>query len=180
MKLALYTFGIFAKPSAHKANDQFHFLNDLILPQVDRAVGLIERSGYDSEPGPKSWGTQVFPKFYIDDGDGWSPSTLSLWTDPESAMAFSYFGLHAEALKQGRDWFVKPAWPPYAAWWVEQAATPTWTEAVNRHQHLHDHGPMPQAFTFKQAFDTKGNVLNIDNSKMKSIAKQNAQVIAGL
>ena len=31
-------------------------------------------------------------------GDGWTPATLSLWRDLESAMAFSYAGLHAEAV----------------------------------------------------------------------------------
>jgi Domain of unknown function (DUF3291) len=175
-KLALYTFGIFAKAAKDPANDGFHFLNDKILPQVDRAIGLIERSGYDGEPGPATWGTQVFPAFFIDTGDGWSPSTLSLWVDIESAMAFSYFGLHAEALKRGHEWFAKPKWPPYAAWWVDQAEVPDWTEAVRRHQHLHDHGSTPTAFNFKQAFDSAGNKMVIDRQKTKLFADQNALV----
>jgi hypothetical protein len=178
MILALYTFGVFAKSANDPANADFHFLNDQVLPEVDKAVGFIRRSGYDSEAGTTSWGTQVFPAFYKELGDGWSPSTLSLWTDMESAMAFSYFGLHATALKRGREWFMKPQWPPYAAWWVDQTETPDWTDAVRRHQYLHDHGPSPEAFSFKQAFDPAGRSTSVDQIKMKLIAEQNAARLA--
>jgi len=177
MKLALYTFGVFARPSTQPENDDFHFLNDLVLPQVDRAAGLIARSGYDGEAGPASWGTQVFPKFYEERGDGYSPSTLSLWVDAESAMAFSYSGLHAQALKRGREWFVKPQWPPYAVWWVASGHVPEWAEAVWRHQHLHDHGPTSEAFTFKQSFDSAGRAMAIDAQKVKAIAQKNVEIL---
>lgn len=152
-RLALYTFGLFIKPAEHSDNDGFHELNDPILDLVDRAAGMVARSGYDNEPGPESWGKQVFPKFYVEQGDGWAPSTLSHWVDMESAMAFSYFGLHAQALKRGGEWFLKPQWPPYAAWWSDEDRIPDWQEAVERHQFLHDNGPTPTAFTFKNAFD---------------------------
>ena len=177
MNLALYTFGVFARSSKQPENDDFHFLNDLVLPQVDRASGLIARSGYDGEAGPASWGTQVFPKFYEERGDGWSPSTLSLWVDAESAMAFSYSGLHAQALKRGREWFVKPQWPPYAVWWVAANIAPDWAEGVRRHQYLHDHGPTPEAFTFKQAFDGAGGAMTVDALKVKKIAQENAAIL---
>ena len=177
MRLAVYNFGMFAKASLHPENDDFHFLNDLILPQVDKAAGLVGRSGYDGEPGPKSWGTQVYPRFYQEQGDGWAPSTLSLWLDLESAMAFSYFGLHASALKRGREWFVKPQWPPYVLWWVEDAETPEWKDAVVRHEYLNDHGPSAHAFTFKQAFDPAGNPLAVDHAKIKAVASQNAAIL---
>jgi predicted component of type VI protein secretion system len=32
------------------------------------------------------------------------PSSLSLWQDIESLMAFAYAGVHAEALKNARNW----------------------------------------------------------------------------
>jgi Domain of unknown function (DUF3291) len=175
VKLALYTFGVFARSAEHPENDSFHFLNDLVLPQVDRAVGLIGRSGYDSEPSTKTWGRQVFPKFYNELGDGWSPSTLSLWIDLESAMAFSYFGLHATALKRGREWFVKPDWPPYVVWWAKENEVPDWTEAVRRHQYLHDNGPTEHAFTFTNSFDPEGVKLAVDQVKMKAIANLNSE-----
>ncbi|MEP3276342.1 MAG: DUF3291 domain-containing protein [Stappiaceae bacterium] len=168
--VALYTFGIFMRPSEDQANDDFHSLNDQILPLVDKAPGMVARSGYDFEPGPDSWGTQIFPKFYKEKGDGWSPSTLSLWVDMESAMAFSYFGLHALALKRGKEWMERPKWPPYILWWPAEGHRPDWTDAVARHQHMHDHGPSPRAFDFKNAFDLTGEPVDVDHGKVKAIA----------
>ncbi len=89
MPLALYTFGIFAKPANDPANNGFHELNDAVLMLVDRSEGLIARSGYASDPGPASWGEEVYPRFYEERGDGWSPATLSLWRDLESLFSFT-------------------------------------------------------------------------------------------
>jgi len=79
MRLALFTFGIFREPAEHPVNDGFHTRNDSILAAVEHSDGFVARSGYDGEPGPASWCVQVYPDFYIERGDGWSPETLSLW-----------------------------------------------------------------------------------------------------
>lgn len=115
MKLALLTFGLFRAPAEDPVNQGFHDRNDAILEVAERSAGFLGRSGYGDEPGTVSWGPQVFSQFYVEKGDGWTAATLSLWADIESAMAFSYAGLHAEALRHGREWFVEPQWPPYAA-----------------------------------------------------------------
>lgn len=168
--LALYTFGVFTKPADHQVNDGFYALNDPILALVDKAPGLIARSGYDGDPGPASWGREVYPTFYEERGDGWSPATLSLWTDLESAMAFSYFGLHAEALTRGRKWFLKPQWPPYAAWWCADNHVPQWHEAVEKHALLHERGTSADVFDFKKPFDAFGRETRIDRQKVRAIA----------
>ena len=172
--LALYTFGVFIKPAQHSDNNGFHELNDRIFPLVDNAAGFVRRSGYHDEPGPVSWGEQVFPRFYDEKGDGWSPSTLSLWRDIEAAMAFSYFGLHAVALNRGHGWFVKPYWPPYAVWWVGCDHSPSWAEAVQRHEELHKTGPTASAFNFKKPFNANGAPISADRSRIAAYVKQNA------
>ena len=172
--LALYTVGIFKKPADDRANEGFHIRNDPLLKLVDSTHGMIARSGYDGEPGPVSWGIQVYPRFYIEQGDGYSPSTLSVWRDLESAFAFIYFGLHAEALALGREWFKKPEWPPYVFWWVKAGDSPTWTEAVVRHEYLHDKGPSAFAFNFKTAFDAGGLGFEINLEHAKEIAHSNS------
>ncbi|MBN7776752.1 DUF3291 domain-containing protein [Nitratireductor aquimarinus] len=169
MPLALYTFGVFSKPADDPANDGFHRRNDPIFELVDQAEGLIARSGYASDPGPLSWGEEVYPRFYEERGDGWSPATLSLWTDMEALFSFTYFGLHAEALRRGRDWFEKPQWPPLAMWWHHEETYPVWAEAVRRHAHLHEHGPTPVAFTFKQPFDEKGMPVKLDKARIQAL-----------
>ncbi len=169
-RVALYTFGVFKKPADHQVNNGFYALNDPILERVDRAPGMVARSGYAGDPGPESWGPEVYPPFYEERGDGWSPATLSVWTDLESPMAFSYFGLHALALKRGRQWFRKPQWPPYALWWCDHDHTPQWHEAVERHAYLHSHGPTPHAITFKAPFDPQGREIRVDHARVKAIA----------
>lgn len=172
-RVALYTFGVFRLPSDDRANRGFHARNDLNFEAVEASEGFVARSGYADEPGPASWGAEVYPRFYEERGDGYSPATLSLWVDLESPMAFSYAGIHADALRHGRDWFVKPEWPPYAVWWVDGDHVPDWTEAVERHDHLHRHGPTAHAFDFKNTFDAGGSPLRIDHARMKELVRTN-------
>ena len=156
MPLALYTFGVFREPAESPKNAGFHARNDAVFASAETSDGFIARSGYPGDPGPQSWGPQVFPRFYVERGDGWTPATLSLWRDIESAMGFAYGGLHREALRQARDWFAAPEWPPYAAWWEPDGVRPSWTDAARRHEALHDRGPTPFAFDFKTPFDAGG------------------------
>ena len=174
MRLALFTFGIFREPAEHPINDGFHARNDLVLAAVEQADGFIARSGYDDEPGPLPWGVQVYPDFYGERGDGWSPETLSLWEGLESVAAFNYHGLHAEALRLGREWFVAPEWPPYVLWWVRPDHIPDWPEAVDRHRRLNIDGSTPGAFNFSRAFDPDGQAANLDTALTAEKVRRNA------
>jgi len=174
-RLALYTFGVFREPAEHPANRGFHDRNDRNFLAAELSEGFIARSGYDGEPGPESWGEQVFPRFYIERGDGWSPSTLSVWEDVISAMAFSYGGIHAEAMKLAREWFEKPIWPPYVLWWVERNHTPAWAEAVARLEFLNDHGAGPHEFDFKNAFDEEGHPTTVDPDALRRMMRLNEE-----
>jgi Domain of unknown function (DUF3291) len=175
MRLALYTFGVFAARADDPLNRGFHDRNDVNLKNVDLSDGFIARSGYDGDPGPACWGKQVYPRFYVERGDGWSPSTLSLWEDLASPMAYTYGGVHAEAMRHGREWFVKPEWPPLVLWWVGADHVPTWQDAIVRHEQLHDMGPAPGAFHFKTAFDADGKVLDVDHEAVRRKMLLNSQ-----
>ena len=67
--------------------------------------------------------------------------TLSLWRDLEAVHAYAYRGFRARALRLRTEWFVKPLWPTYVAWWVTEGEEPTWEDAVARLDYLQDHGP---------------------------------------
>jgi len=175
MLAALFTFGIFREPVEHPVNQGFHDRNDPILAAVERSDGFVARSGYDGDPGPASWGEQVYPDFYVERGDGWSPETLSLWEDLESIAAFSYHGLHAEALRLGSEWMVTPEWPPYVIWWVAPGHTPDWAEAIDRHRCLHIDGPGRDAFNFSTAFDPDGQAAKVDTVLIAEKARRNAE-----
>ncbi|RWM39930.1 DUF3291 domain-containing protein [Mesorhizobium sp.] len=172
-RIALYTFGTFRAPASDPVNQGFHDRNDRNFQVAELSEGFVARSGYQDEPGPESWGVQVFPRFYVERGDGWSPSTLSLWEDLASPMAFSYAGVHAESMRHGREWFDKPAWPPYALWWVDLDHVPTWSVAVVRHEFLHDNGPGPFAFDFKMPFDEHGRPTVIDRELVRQKMRLN-------
>lgn len=169
MRLAVYNFGMFRTRAEDPANQGLRDLEPPNFAAAEQAPGFIARSGYGDEDGPPSWGEQVYPRFYVERGDGWSPSTLSLWTDLESLMVFTYAGIHAEALRRAGEWFVEQRWPPYVLWWVAPAHVPSWTEAVRRLEHLHDHGPKPMAFHFDHAFDADGLPTVVDR---KSVAER--------
>ncbi|TGN44435.1 DUF3291 domain-containing protein [Paracoccus liaowanqingii] len=174
MALALYTFGMFAAPAEGPANDGFRKLNDQIFELVDQAEGLIAPSGYASDPGPSPWGLEVYAWFYRETCDDWSPATLSLWTNMESLFSFTYFGLHAAALRRGREWFQRPQWPPLVMWWHTGQGYPTWAEGVMRHEHLHDNGASPTAFDFKQPFDETRASTELDRARFKKLRASRA------
>jgi hypothetical protein len=113
---------------------------------------------------------QVSPRFYVERGDGRAPSTLSLWVDIESLMAFTYSGVHAEALQHASDWFVPKNWPPYLLWWVADGHRLDWHEAIARFELSHDRGPTPSAFNIKSPFDTKGSPTVVDKEAVRRLA----------
>jgi hypothetical protein len=163
MIAALYTFGVFRERADHPANQGFHDRNDPILSIVSEAPGFIARAGYeDEEDGPPEWGPQVWPRWYVERGDGWSPATLSLWRDLESIAAFAYTGLHGEAVRLGREWFQLGTWPPLVIWWTEPDSAPTWAEAVSRFHALADNGPTRYAFNLRAPFSTEGRPFALD------------------
>jgi Domain of unknown function (DUF3291). len=172
--LAIYNFGIHVADYGDPAIEGFLRREPFNFEAAERASGFVARSGYDGEPGPVSWGQQVFPRFLAGSGRTSGPSSLSLWQDIESLMAFSYSGIHAEALQHARRWNVERAWPSLVLFWVEADRRPDWTEAVERFEQLADHGVSPSAFTFKQPFDAYGAAYMIDRQRVKAIAASNA------
>ncbi|MDO9417904.1 DUF3291 domain-containing protein [Pararhizobium sp.] len=138
-----------------------------------RAKGFVGRSGYIGEPGTRSWGPQVFPRFIEGSGRETGPSSLSLWQDIESLMAFAYNGVHADALKHRRAWNLENSWPPLVLWWVDARHRPVWAEAAPKLEQLHDHGAGPSAFTFKQPYGPDGEPYVIDRARVRELALAN-------
>jgi hypothetical protein len=179
-KLAVYTFEVFREAADAPVNQGFYDRNERNFRAAEMSEGFVARSGYADVPGPESWGDHVYPRFYVERGDGWSPSTLSLWRDLPEAMAYSYGPIHAEAMRHARDWFVPATWPPYALWWTDPGARPDWAEAVARHALLHERGPTAEAFDFKTPFDAGGGPTSIDRAALKRLIQANAERQRGI
>ncbi|NVK33908.1 MAG: DUF3291 domain-containing protein [Rhodobacteraceae bacterium] len=172
-RLAVYTYGPFLERANSPKIAGFFELEPSVLSSLEASPGFIARSGYPGDPNMACWGEQVFPRFWVDNGDGWAPSSLSLWQDIEHIAAATYHGMHGTAFRRGREWVV-PAidWPGYVLWWVNEAHQPDWQEAVGKLEHLHDHGATAQAFTFKQPFAADGSPRKIDTAKLKNLKTQ--------
>ena len=169
----MYNFGLHVAEYDHPDVRGFRLREPLNFAAAERAAGFVGRSGYDGEPGPASWGEQVFPRFIEGTGRDSGPSSLSLWADIESLMAFSYNGVHADALKNARNWNQKTYWPKLVLWWVEAGHVPQWSDAVPRLEQLHDQGPGPEAFSFKQPYGAEGSPVLIDRERVKSLVAAN-------
>ena len=117
--LAMYNFGLHVDELDSPRVQGFVRREPLNFAAAERAPGFVKRSGYRGEPGPRSWGPMAFPRFIKGSGFDSGPSSLSMWADVESLMAFAYTGVHAEALKNARNWNRKNEWPPLVLWWVE-------------------------------------------------------------
>jgi len=171
--LAMYNFGLHVASYDAPEVQGFIRREPLNFAAAESASGFVGRSGYDGEPGPESWGVQVFPRFIEGSGFDSGPSSLSLWQDIESLMAFSYAGVHAEALKNARNWNTRNDWPPLVLWWVSADFRTDWKRAAERLEWLHDHGPSPRAFTFKQAYGSDGEPLEINRARVKTLTETN-------
>ncbi|MCP9956925.1 MULTISPECIES: DUF3291 domain-containing protein [Streptomyces] len=166
-RVAFTTFAILKKPYGNPEVQEFDDLTPPTFEEAERSPGFIARAKED--PGQShltnfqrdwgEWGRFDVPRFYTggrtDETDS-RASTLSLWTDLDSVFSFVYAGLHRSTLRKRHEWFLKPEWPTYAAWWVSDDTIPTWSDACSRLEHLHDHGPTPVSFTFRRPFAPDG------------------------
>lgn len=178
--LAIYNFGIHTESYLIATVQGFGLRERFNFEAADRAVGFVGRSGYAGEPGPDSWGAQIFPRFLTEIGRESGVSSLSLWLDIECLMAFTYAGVHADALKHARHWNERQAWPPLVLFWVKAGERPGWSEAVRRFELLADVGPCPDAFSFKCAFTADGDPYVINRERIKHLAAENLEAQADL
>jgi hypothetical protein len=179
-KLAFYTFAVLEEAFRHQHSRGFVDRITGVFESAEQASGFVGRADSVRHEGQDAqWGDpQAAPRFNARQRDARrynspevSPDdheavTLSLWDDLESVYAFAYYGRHAEALKKRQDWFVKPEWPSFVAWWVENGQIPTWEDACSRLELLNDEGP-PHAFDFKTPFDSAGQPWRMDRSKIQ-------------
>jgi hypothetical protein len=77
---------------------------------------------------------------------------MSVWETLESLRQFVYKSHHVESLRNREQWFEPIDGPILALWWIPAGHIPTVLEARERLQHLEEHGPTPQAFTFRTPF----------------------------
>ena len=172
-RVAFFTFGILREAQGHPQVQGFFDNLARTFEAADQSDGFLGRSKRNPETGQHSWGAQVHPRFFREEEHGNDPRTLSLWEDLEAVFAFAYAGVHANALSQRTEWFLKPAWPTYVAWWVTDDHTPDWHEAIERHAYLHDNGPSAYAFDFTHPFGPDGQPIVLHRARIQAKTARN-------
>jgi hypothetical protein len=88
--------------------------------------------------------------------------SMSVWDSIEALHAFTYRSAHAGVFARRKEWFddigARLGSRGMVLWWVPAGHRPTVGEARQRLAQLTAEGSSPAAFTFKQPFDTDGQV----------------------
>jgi hypothetical protein len=77
---------------------------------------------------------------------------FSTWTSVDALADFVYRSAHTPFLRRRREWFERMEETYSVLWWVPAGHRPTVTEAIERLDHLREHGPTASAFTFRTRF----------------------------
>ncbi|MEO0485582.1 MAG: DUF3291 domain-containing protein [Pseudomonadota bacterium] len=75
----------------------------------------------------------------------------SVWRDAASLEQFVWKTVHVRFFQERARWFDVFAGMHFAMWWVPPGTTFTPAEAMDRLQHLQDHGPSETAFGWVEA-----------------------------
>ena len=167
--IAFTTFAILRAPYGDAQVQGFFDRLPATFGAADASEGFVDRSSRDPVTLKHSWGDYVPARFFEPGRHGGVVFTLSRWRSLEAVHAYAYAGTHGEALRHRLEWFEKPAWPSYAAWWVADDHRPDYAEATARLEHLHDHGSTPHAFDLRAPFAADAAPATIDREAARAI-----------
>jgi hypothetical protein len=77
---------------------------------------------------------------------------MSVWESVDALAAYVYGPDHVAVMRRRREWAERMVDAYLVLWWVPAGWIPTIEEAKERLVQLREHGPTPQAFTFKKRF----------------------------
>jgi hypothetical protein len=79
---------------------------------------------------------------------------MSVWESVELLADFVYASGHLDVMRRRRQWATRMVEAHLCLWWIPAGTLPTLDEALDRLDHLREHGPTPHAFTFKQRYSS--------------------------
>jgi hypothetical protein len=141
--LAQVNIGKFVAPIDDPIMAGFKSQLDPINALADATPGFVWR--LQTEDGNA---TAVRPN----DNDPLMAINMSVWESIESLQRYVYKSDHVAPLRDRRQWFQKIDGPILALWWIPAGHIPTVAEAMAKLAHLKQHGPTPEAFTFRAPF----------------------------
>jgi hypothetical protein len=125
------------------------------VARLEEINALAERSrGFVWRLQTEDGNATAFRPYPNDDG---ILINLSVWSDFDSLREYVFRSLHAEVMRQRREWFERFEGVYAALWWVPAGHRPSLQEAVERIAQLEAHGPTLHAFSFAKSFDWEGH-----------------------
>lgn len=146
-QLAQANIGKFRAPIDDPIMAGFKNQLDPINALADASPGFVWR--LQTEDGNA---TAVRP----DDHDPLMAINMSVWESIESLQQYVYKSDHVGPLRDRKQWFQKIDGPILVLWWIPAGHIPTVADAMAKLAHLKQHGPTPEAFTFRAPFPAPG------------------------
>ena len=79
---------------------------------------------------------------------------MSVWTDIASLHNFVYRSAHINIMVKRKSWFSRMDDAYSVLWWVPEGHKPSMEEARAKLELLRSQGPGPEAFTFRQPYES--------------------------
>lgn len=76
---------------------------------------------------------------------------LTVWRSVDHLLDFVRSPGHLAIMRRRGEWFA-PGQSTTVLWWMEEGATPGFSEAMDRLEHYREYGSTPFAFSFKERF----------------------------
>jgi hypothetical protein len=119
------------------------FVNNLVLVNslAERSPGFVWR--YQDDSG-NATNTRPFddPRIAIN---------LSVWESVEALERYVWQTVHTRFYGRREEWFARMDERYFVMWWVPAGCRPTVQEAIERLDHLRQHGPSDHAFGWEPA-----------------------------
>lgn len=147
--LAQMNIARFRHPMDHPDMAGFVEMLDPVNHQADSAPGFVWRL---TDEGSND-ATSI--EFYE---DPLQLVNLSVWTDVGSLRNYVYRTEHAAMVKRRAEWADAMESSFIVLWWVPTGHRPDIAEGDAKLQHLREHGPTAEAFSFGQAFPPPSEV----------------------
>lgn len=83
---------------------------------------------------------------------------MSVWKDKDALYKYVYQSDHTVFLRRRKEWFEKMEAMYMALWYVPANQMPSVEDAVERLNHLREHGETPFSFSFKNNFTIEESI----------------------
>ena len=143
MHLAAFNIARLRAPMDDPQIDDFRNNLDRINALAEDSPGFVWRLQDDTG---NATGIKPF-------GDDLEIVNLSVWESIDALADFTYRTGHVDFLRRRREFFEAPTQAIVCLWWIPEGTVPTVEDAIGRLQHLREHGPTAEAFTFRHRFE---------------------------